>query len=167
MTDSRIFQRTFLLLLVLGISLLFLLMIAGFIMPVFLAAIFSGLAHGFYRRMVAWTGGRRNTGAVLTLLLMVLLILIPLGLFAGIVTEQAIEITNTARPFIEEQIRQTSTFEQLAERIPILQQPDPYRDVIVSRLGDFAGRLGGFLVGNLAARRMGHRGAGPWCSALA
>lgn len=154
-TSPARFQNLFLLALVIAISLLFLLMIRGLLMPVFLAAIFTGLTLPVYQRITDRMGGRRNTAAIVTLLLVLLVIVIPLTLFAGIVAQQAVNITDEVRPIIEQQVTGPQPLSGLIDRFPILQRLQPYEGEIMSRIGALAGRTGTFLVNSLAAATVG------------
>jgi predicted PurR-regulated permease PerM len=148
-------RRGFLLVLVLGISLLFLLMIRRFLMPVFLAAIATGLMRPLYRRITEWLRGRESLAAIATLILVLVVIVAPLMFFAGIVTSQAVQITERVGPFIQEELARPHALEALVERFPRLAVLLPYQSILVSRLGDLAGSTGGFLFNSLAAATRG------------
>lgn len=155
MTDTARFQRIFLLFLVLGISLLFLLMIRRFLMPVFLAAVFTGLTRPVYGKVVHRLRGRENTSAVVMLLLVLLVIVIPLLTFAGVVANQAVSITESVRPVIERQVTGPRPLSFLTERIPLLERLEPYQAQITSKIGELASRAGGFLLNSIAAATVG------------
>ena len=73
-----------LLMLVLFISAVFLAMIRHFLMAIFLAGIFSALAHPVYVRFELWFKGRRSLSSLTTLLLIVSLVLFPLGVYSAL-----------------------------------------------------------------------------------
>ena len=77
MDESR-FKRAFFLILLLGISVLFVAMIRPFLMAILLAAIFAGLASPLYRRISRAFGGRTGLASAATILLLLLLVLVPL-----------------------------------------------------------------------------------------
>ena len=64
--NAERFQATFLLLLVVAISLLFFSMVRSFLMALFLAAIFSGLLYGLYKRLLGWLKGREALACIAT-----------------------------------------------------------------------------------------------------
>ena len=78
--DSPRFQRAVVLVLTAAVSVLFLVMIRDFLAPLFLAAVFSGLAWPLHRRMVVWLRGRTTLAAGCTLLVVVLIGLIGIGM---------------------------------------------------------------------------------------
>jgi predicted PurR-regulated permease PerM len=100
--DPERARRVFLLGLVLGISLLFLFMVRRFLLPVFLAAIFTGLMYPLYTRIARRLGDRKSWAAIVTLLFVLVVIVVPLTFFGGIVTAQAVQITERVRPFVQE-----------------------------------------------------------------
>jgi predicted PurR-regulated permease PerM len=59
----------FLFLLAIAISMLLFWVVEGFILPVLLAAILSGMLQPVYRRILEWTGGRQSLAAALTVVL--------------------------------------------------------------------------------------------------
>lgn len=155
MTDKTLdpvkFRAAFLLLLVIAISWLFLAMIRPFITALFLGAIFSGLAYPAYRRFLGWFKGRKSAASLVTLVLFVLLILGPLGAFMGIVTNQAVQVSQSVGPWVQQQMGQPDQFDRLIERLPFAEAIAPYSDQIQQKAAELAGTLGGFVVRSLAA----------------
>ena len=94
--ESGSFQRRFLLLAVVLVSLVFLVMVRHFIVAVLLAAIFSGMSHPLYRRVLRWVGGREVLAASLVVLMLFFVILGPLTGFLGLVAAQAVEVTQVS-----------------------------------------------------------------------
>ena len=95
------FQKSSLLILVVGISLLFFAMIRNFLMTLFLAGIFAGMLYGPYQRMLTLFRERRALASIVTILLFLIAIVIPLLAFFGIVAGQALDISKTAVPWID------------------------------------------------------------------
>jgi len=149
------FRKTFLLLLAIGISLLFYQMIRGFIVSVLLAAIAAGLSQPLYRALLRWFKGRRGPASGVTLLVVLLAIIIPLTGFLGLVTKEAVDVSQTIRPTIERLVAEPTELDRLMDRLPFAERLDPYRDQIIEKVGEFAGRIGGFLVNTLAATTRG------------
>ena len=90
------FNKTFLLLLLLFITAVFLAMIWPFLMTILMAAIFSALTRPLYRRLKNWFGGRSSPAAALSLFLLFFGILLPLVGLLGAVTAEGIRSTNTS-----------------------------------------------------------------------
>ncbi len=156
MPGSRDYRRWFVLLLALAVSVLFFYMVRQFLMPVFLAAVISGVVQPIHRRVARRLGGRRTAAAALTLLAVVILFLGPVLAFFGIVAGQALKIAETAVPWVKQQLQQPSEFERLLfERVPFLEQLAPYRDQIVSALGGGVEKAGSYLFGSLSSLTRG------------
>ena len=157
--DREKFHRVFILILVAVISAVFLQMIRGFIVTVLMAAIFSGLAHPLYRRVLHLVRGRRATAAVLTLLVVLLVVVTPLVVFMGIVATEALDISQSVTPWVRQHIREPSKLGQLLERLPyadqIQTQVQAYSAQIIEKMGELAGRVSSFLVNSLSAATRG------------
>lgn len=146
------FRRTFLLLLAVGVSAIFLFMIRDFLMPLLLAAVFSGLANPLFVRVQRRVGGRRAVAAALTLTLLLLAVGLPLAGFVGVVAAAAIEVATDAAPWIQENVRRPSDLiEKAYQLVPRLRELDPYREQIVTRAAALAETAGNALVRNLSA----------------
>jgi len=94
------FRRSFLLVLVLGISVVFLLMIRGFLTAILLAGIFSAMAQPLYRWIRRRTGGREGVASALTVLVVIVLIVGPITAFLTVVVGQAIQVSQSVGPWV-------------------------------------------------------------------
>ena len=148
-TQQR-FAKTFLLILAIGISLVFFFMVRRFLVAVLMAAIFSGMSQPVFRRLVKLFRGNRKLASVSTILLVLLLIILPLAGFLTIVASQAVSVTSSVRPWVEQQIQEPDQIDRLLERIPFLGQLAPYTDQIAMKIGEWAGNVGNFLISNVA-----------------
>jgi len=147
------FRAIFLLLLVVGISLLFLEMIRTFLTALFLGAILSGLMYPAYRTLCRWFGGREGLASFAAVGLFVILLIGPVTAFLGIVANQAVHVTQTAGPWIDNmqaQLRQPGGLDALLDRIPWLDSLRPYQEQLLQKLGEVAGSVGGLVVDWLA-----------------
>lgn len=150
--DTDAFRRRFLLLLALGVSAVFLYMIRQYLMPLLLAAVFSGLAMPLFVRILRRVGGRRAIASALTILLLLLAVGLPLAGFLGLVVSAAVEIATDSAPWIRETLREPGMLiEKLYQKFPRLRGLDAYREEILTRAGVFAERAGNALVRNLSA----------------
>ncbi|MDX1502248.1 MAG: AI-2E family transporter [Thermoanaerobaculia bacterium] len=140
------FRKTFVVLLTLGISAVFFLMIRQFIMPLLLAAIFTGLLYPFYRRLLRLCRNRRAVASALTLLLVVFLILGPLSSIVGIFIAQAASVTSNLQEWFDERGRVPGLLSYLEEHVPFLDRVEPYRAQITEKTGELAGQAGRFLI---------------------
>lgn len=157
--DRQKFHRLFILLLLVVISAVFLQMIRGFIVTVLMAAIFSGLAHPLYRRVLALVRGRRAAASVLTLVVILVAIVTPLVFFLGIVATEALEISESVTPWVKDHLREPSQIGQLLERVPYSEQlqvqVQAYSAQIIEKMGELAGKVSSFLVNSLSAATRG------------
>src|SRR4051812_11797844 len=74
---STTFQKSSFLIYLLAVSVVFLYMLRNFLMPVFLAAIFTGLTFPFYQWILGKTG-KQVPSALLTLLSLMLVLVLPI-----------------------------------------------------------------------------------------
>jgi predicted PurR-regulated permease PerM len=148
-------NKSALLLLVLFISVVFLDMIRSFLMAIFLAGIFSALAHPLYKRFERWYGGRRALASMSTLVVIVLIVILPLGALMGIVTAQAIKVGQTVTPWVQEQIAQPGEFQKLLNSLPFFDKIAPYSETIWRKAGELIGTISQFLIGSLSTATKG------------
>jgi predicted PurR-regulated permease PerM len=142
-------------LLVVGISLLFMAMIRSFLVPLLLAGVFSGLCYPMFRRLSVRLGEKPRFAATLTLVIVLFLVIVPVSLFLGIVVSQALRVSETVGPWIEAQLRSPDALDVLLARMPQLEWLRPYQDLLLAKGGELAGTVGGFLVGSLASATRG------------
>ena len=149
------FRQAFLLLLVAGISLLFLVVIRRFLLAVLLAAVFAGLAYPLYRWMVRRVRGRRALASVLTILLLLLLVALPLAGFLTLVASEAVQVSQGAGEWFQEQSGRLDDLRALVERIPFAARLLPESESLAEQFREVAGRTGGALMGTVAAATRG------------
>ncbi len=144
-------NKSVLLLLVLFISAIFFSMIKPFLMAIFLAGIFSSLAHPMYRRFVRWFRGKKGLASITTLLLIVLLILGPLIGLLGIVTAQAVKVGHSVTPWVQKQLEQPDSISNLFSSLPFYKQIEPYQEQIMQKAGEVVGSISSFLIDSLSS----------------
>jgi predicted PurR-regulated permease PerM len=145
------FRKSFVLLMVLSITIVFAVTIKGFLAALFLAAVFTGLIYPSYRWLLHYFGDRETLASIITLLLVFGAIVVPLIAFFGIVVSQAVEVTNIVAPWLERQIEGSSgDFGTLPEWVPFAGQLEPYRADIAEKLASLVSKAGGFVLGSLS-----------------
>ena len=149
------FGKLFLVLLAIGISIVFLLMIRGFLVALLLAGVFTAMAQPLYRWALLLTRKREAPAAFLTVLAVLILIVGPATGFLTIVVSQAVNVSEAAGPWINQQLSQPDELDKLLERLPFADRILPYQDQIAAKIGEVAQSVGGFLVGRLAAASRG------------
>jgi len=146
-TDSA--NRVTVLILTLGVSLLFFIMVKGFFMAILLAAIFSGLLNPLYNRFLRKTKKKAVSG-IITLLLFILVILIPAGGFLALVVDQAIDISSTVGNFVQNEFSGTDDFMNRLEDVPIIHDVFPDPKELATKVGELVGAIGNFVVSGLS-----------------
>jgi predicted PurR-regulated permease PerM len=143
-------SKVILLMLVGGITLTFLAMIKPFIMAVLLAGIFSSLAQPAYRRFVLWFSGRRSAASIVTLAMIILVIILPLGFLLGLVTGEAIKVGESISPWVQDKLNNPDEVVVWLQGLPYYDKIAPYEDDILTRAGQMVGIFSKFLINNLS-----------------
>ncbi len=153
--QQRLVNRGVLICLLLGITLLFLAMVKPFLQAVFIAALFAALFTPFYRRILSRVGDRRSLASGLTLITVIFFVMVPLGLLFSTVARQAVDIAETAVPWVQQQLLTPGLITEYLESLPFYSYIEPYRDVVMTRVGDLAGSVSGWLVNGLKSATLG------------
>lgn len=148
---ERLFRQTFLLLLVAAISAMFVAMIRAFLLTILLAAIFAGLSYPVYEWMLGRLRGRRAAAAVATLLLLLTLVMAPLLAVLGAGANQALRVTESIRPGLQQLVDQPGEFESRLRALPGYDRLEPYRAQILTKAGELVGSTSAFLFASLSA----------------
>ncbi|HVS14825.1 MAG TPA: AI-2E family transporter [Thermoanaerobaculia bacterium] len=152
---ARRFHHVFLLCLVAGISLLFVLVIRPFLLAVLLAAVFAGLAHPPYRWVLRWLRGRRALAALLVILVLLLGVALPFAGFLTMVASEAVQVSQGAQEWFRDQAGRMDELRSLVSRIPFADRIIPDGERLADQFRELAGRSGPALMGNLAAATRG------------
>ena len=143
------FRTAFVLLLVLGVTLLFLAVAWPFLKPLVLGAMLAGLCQPLYRWVTRVLGGRKSLGAAVTLLVLFILVVGPISAFVGLVVSQAVNVSTQAIPWLQHHFGAASTFnahDWLVQRFPALASYVPEQAKILENVGAAAQSVGGVLV---------------------
>ncbi|UCF18172.1 MAG: AI-2E family transporter [Gemmatimonadota bacterium] len=149
------FRKTFLLLLAIAISIVFFQMIRGFVVALLLAAITSGMSQPVYQWLLRLFRGRKTAAAIVTILIVLLVVVVPLTALLGIVAAEAVQVSQGVRPEIERLLAEPDRLDHLLQRLPLYEKWQPYQEQIIAKVGEFAGRIGRFIVNALAATTRG------------
>ncbi len=149
--ESKQLRRTVLVISVAIITLIFFMMIRGFLMAILMAGITSALATPLYRRFERWYRGRRGLASISTLLVIVLLIILPLGGLLGIVAAQAFKVGQSVTPWIQQQLADPSGLAGVLEKLPFYEQLAPYQQEILTRVGELVASVSQFLISGLSS----------------
>src|SRR5436190_17262812 len=143
-------RAAFLIILVVGVSALFIAVCWPFLKPLLLAALFAGLSHPFYKWMMRVVGGRRSLAALLTLLFLFVVIAGPLSAFLGLVINQAISMSNDVMPWLQQHFGSPSSFnahDWLVGHFPYFATYIPPQEELLQSASTAAKSSVGFLVG--------------------
>lgn len=147
-------NKSVLLALVLLISALFLDMIRQFLMPMFMAGIFSAILSPAHRWLTGKIGGRENLASILVIVGIVLLVLIPLSILIGVVVAQAISVSQSVTPWVQSFIHEPTAITSYMEKLPYYKQLLPYRAVLIEKAGLVVGNISTFLINSLSEATM-------------
>lgn len=143
-------HNTVLLALVLLISALFFGMIQQFLMPMFMAGIFSAILSPAHRWLTEKIGDRKGVASLLMVIGIVLLVLIPLSILIGIVVAQAISVSQSVTPWVQSFINEPSAITAYIQEFPYYKQILPYRALIIEKAGLLVGNISAFLINSLS-----------------
>ncbi len=150
MTETR-FRQAFLLLLVTAISAAFVAMIRAFLLTILLAAIFAGLSYPVYEWVLRRVRGRQALAAIATLVLLLALVMGPLLAVLGAGANEALRVTETVRPRLQQFVDQPGAFDSLLRAVPGYDRIEPYRAQILTKAGELVGSTSAFLFSALSA----------------
>ena len=130
-------------------------MVKPFLQAVFVAALFAALFSPLYHKILEHVGERRGLASALTLITIVLFVMVPLILLLGAVTSQALDIADTAVPWVRQQLGTPGLITESLKDLPFYSAIEPYRDQALARLGDLAGTISGWAVNVLQSATLG------------
>jgi predicted PurR-regulated permease PerM len=149
--QAQRFQRAFLLLLVLTISVMFVQMVKDFLLAVFLAAIFAGISYPLFRRIRHRFGGRANLASVVTILLLFLGVVLPLAGFLVFVVSESVSLSQAVSEWVRSEPDRLGQARRWAAELPLVGRLVPDSEHLLTQLGELAGKMGPMLAGKLAA----------------
>lgn len=150
MREDR-FRKAFLLVMVAAASVALVAVLHAFLTTLLMAAVVSGVVYPAYTWLVHRFGGRRQAAAAVTILLTVLLVVLPLFSVLGIVVNQAVQLTERARPVVERLVSDPAYLEEQLRRLPGHEKLAPYRAQIIAKTADVVNGAGTLLIGWLSA----------------
>jgi predicted PurR-regulated permease PerM len=153
-TEDR-FRRLFLLLMVAGISALFLAMIQGFLLTLLLAAVVAGLMRPVYLRVLRVVRGRAVVAAALTLILLIVGVFGPLTTLLGVVVQQTMQLMDSVGPALRPFVENPQRLKESLMAIPGIERFEQFIPQIVEKMVQIVGDLGSFLVNRVSAATSG------------
>lgn len=148
----------FLLLLAIGISLLFFLVVEKFVVALVMAAVLAGVVHPAYRRVVSLLRGRKSTAAIVTVLLTLIILIVPTLLFLGVLVYEASQVSVSLESWLaeyQEYLSKADGLQQTIQESPVLRELLPYQEQIVEKAGQLAGQVASFVAQQVVAATRG------------
>ncbi|MFK7994946.1 MAG: AI-2E family transporter [Granulosicoccus sp.] len=153
--QQRLVNRCVLVFILALISLLFLSLIQPFLQAIFIAALFAALFHPLYRGVLHRVGERRVLASALTIIIVLFFVVVPLAALLAVVTSQAVDIAQSATPWIRQQLATPGLITQTLENLPFYSYIEPFREQALERLGDVAGLASGLIVEAVQSATLG------------
>lgn len=150
MTIAETYRRNFLALLLIVVTAAFFMMMRRFLIPLLLAAIFAALVSPMYRGLTRWFRGRRRLAAIATLLIVFLVVVIPLTFFTGVLVSEAIQVSNAAMPWIQQQIANPDELLSRLETLPFSDKIVPHQGQVLEKAAEVVHTVGTFIVSRLS-----------------
>lgn len=131
-------QRGVIVVLALGLTALLTWMVKDYLGAVFLAAVMALMLTPIQNALAGGMGGRVRISAAVMILSVILIGLLPLGLLIAIVVREALQISESLTPFVQEQV---SAWRDGGGGVP---EWMPWREEVVRYQGQIAGQIGSF-----------------------
>lgn len=154
-SESRKLHRYTLAAIAVGITCLFLWMIREFLIALLLAALLSGLFNGLYTSLRTRLGGRRALASAITVAIVSLLVVIPVGGFFALVTTEALALIEAAQPWLQTQLDNRSELSRRLLETDIGQMLVPYQDQVLQHLTSAAGSAGSLIASGISSLAQG------------
>lgn len=123
------------------ISLLFYQVVKPFLLSIFIAALFTAMFTPLYRWFFVHVGNRPALASTLTLLTVLVFVFVPLFLVFGTVLSQGLEVAQSARPWVQQQLAQPGLITAKLEALPFYDQILPYREQALDWLAKLTGSV--------------------------
>lgn len=153
--QQRLVNRAVLIFILVLISLLFIALLLPFLQAIFIAGLFAALFNPLYRGVLHKLGERRVLASAITLIIVLFFVVVPLGLLLAVVTSQAVDIAQSATPWIRQQLATPGLITQTLENLPFYSYIEPYRELALQKLGDVAGVASGVIVDAVQSATLG------------
>jgi predicted PurR-regulated permease PerM len=147
---SLLTSRTFYILILAGVSVLFFFIARKFIMPVLLAAISAGLFWPVHTRIRTLLG-RKEMSALLSMVAVILIILVPLGLIGYFILDRLLEFARQLAHDIQSTKDLLEKISQILGKIPILRTIDPVEILTGDRFLRFIQQFGTLILENVGS----------------
>ena len=148
---SNPLNKATILILAISLTILFIIMIKGFLTAIFLAAIFAGLLYPLYNRILKKTNKRTALAAMITILLFIIIVLLPVSGILVLVADQALNASKTAGPLLKQLASDPNSIYDHLNSIPIVQELFPEEEKLVETINNLIKHTGNFVVEGLSS----------------
>lgn len=132
------------------ITALFFAMVKPFLVTFLLAAIFSGLSQPLYRGLERLFRGKRSLASLTTLIIVLLIVIVPLLFLVVVAANQAIEVSHTVRPWVEQQLAKPDPLARVYDLLPILDDIGLDRKEVLTKVMAIVQGTGHYFVSGVA-----------------
>lgn len=153
--QQSLVNRSVIILVLAVISLLFYQVVKPFLLSIFIAALFAALFTPLYRWFLRRVGNRPALASLLTLLLVLFFVFVPLFMVFGTVMSQALDIAQSAKPWVQQQLAEPGLITAKLEALPFYNQILPYKEMGLDWLGKITGSVSKWTVDAIQALTLG------------
>jgi predicted PurR-regulated permease PerM len=125
-------------------------MIAPFLEAVIVAAVLSGLLYPLFRRLTGLLPSR-PVASIAMVVLVFFAVVLPILFLVFAFVREAVRLTGEFAPWIQAQLSGQGPQWHVPRWVPFADYLEPYRDQILSRLGDLVSQAGKYLVNAASA----------------
>src|SRR5690606_30851722 len=108
-----------------------------------------------YSKLRARLGGRRALASAITVAIVSLLVVVPVGGFFALVTTEALALIEAAQPWLQTQLDNRSELSRRLLETEIGQLLVPYQDQILQHLTSAAGSAGSLIASGISSLAQG------------
>lgn len=153
--QQSLVNRSIIILVLAVISVLFYQVIKPFVLSIFIAALFAALFTPLYRWFLARVGNIPWLASLLTLLLVLFFVFVPLFLVFGTVLSQALDIAQSAKPWVQQRLAEPGLITAKLEALPFYETLLPYREMGLDWLGKITGSVSKWAIDTIQALTLG------------
>jgi len=153
------FQQAFILILLFTALIGFIGMIKEFLIALVLAAIFAGILHPLYIKILLYLKNKSVLAAFSVLMISILAVGLPLTILTGMVTNEAIQFSEKTTPIVKEILdEKISLKEQLPSWLPLQDKFSSINETLLKKASDATSAIGSWLVSSLSSATKGTAG---------
>lgn len=155
-SKQKVSHKGFVAFLAIGLFIVFLILIKDLLVTVVLAVLFSGLVYPFQEKLQKILKGRRMIASMVVLVLSFLIIVVPLLGVLAIAAREAVQISETFRPWLQEQMaKPPEQWLGYLQKLPFFEELSQYQSNIIEGLSNLLQKVGNYLMQVLSSATTG------------